>query len=59
MLLAFFGRPPLLGKPMYQEVIMNFDVSLKAAMGVLPIAISVQFVVFNCCPLNRAQAKQQ
>ena len=42
---------------MYQEIIIDFDVSIKAAMDLLPIAIFVQFVVFNLLPSKQSSGK--
>ena len=44
-------------KTMYQEIIIDFDVSIKAAMDLLPIAIFVQFVVFNLLPSKQSSGK--
>jgi hypothetical protein len=42
---------------MYQEIIIDFDVSIKAAMDLLPIAIFVQFVVLNLLPSKQSSGK--
>lgn len=59
LLLAFSWPSPLLGRTMYQELIIASNVSIKAAMHLLPIAIfGYKFVLLNCCTVMRAQARK-
>ena len=59
LLLAFYWSLTLLGKTIYRELIIYSNVSTKMAMQLSLVAIFVQFVVPNRCPVKKAQAKKQ
>lgn len=59
LLLAFYWSSTLLSKTTYRDLIIYSNVSRKVAMHLSLIAIFVQFVAPNRCPVKKAQAKKQ